>query len=214
MPNTSSLNDLVVQRHIHDLVVRRFVERVFDQPLINNAERGAYVECLVELAMKSADPRWRLLGTWDPWDLEHSGTFARIEVKQSSAHQTWRTGPPPVRSSGRFDIAPHEGYWWTYPDGETQWVPIDLRRHADIYAFAWHSVDRPAYADHRQARQWRFFVVPEHRLPPDQKSIGLNPLRDLAEPCEYDHLAETATTAMPDLDLLKVNLAPPPESPS
>ena len=211
MSEDSSLHDFVTQRQIHDLVVQRLVERVFNQPLINNAERGAYVECLVELAMKSVDPRWGLTGTWDPWDLEHSETRARIEIKQSSILQRWNISAPPVKSTGRFDIAPHEGYWWTYSDGKTRWVPTDLRRHADIYVFARHCEDRPAHADHRQARQWEFFVVPEPELPPGQKSISLNPLHGLVETCDYRALAETVTRALPDPALLKVNLTPPPE---
>ena len=211
MPEDSSLHDFVTRRQIHDLVVQRLAERVFNQPLINNAERGAYVECLVELAMKSADPRWGLTATWDSWDLEHSDTLARIEIKQSSVLQRWKSSAPPVKSTSRFDIAPHEGYWWTYSDGETRWVPTDLRRQGDLYVFAWHSQTNPAYADHRQARQWKFFVVPERELPPGQKSISLNPLRGLVEPCAYRALAETVTRAVPDPSLLKANLMPPPE---
>ena len=192
--------------------MQRLAERVYDQPLINNVERGAYVECLVELAMKSLDPRWCLTATWDAWDLEHSDTLARIEIKQSSALQRWKSSASPVKStSSSFDIAPRQGYWWTYSDGETCWVPTDLCRQADVYVLAWHGEDNPSFTDHRQARQWRFFVLPESQLPPGQKSISLNPLHNLVEPCDYHTLAEAVTKAVPDPPLLKASIIPPPK---
>ena len=37
---------------------------------------------------------------------------------------------------------------------------------------------------------WLFFVVPEHDLPPDQKTIGLNVIRDMvAGSCSFTDLA-------------------------
>ena len=49
----------VRQRQIADLIMKRVAEHVYDRPLINNVERADYVECMVELAMRSDDPRWR-----------------------------------------------------------------------------------------------------------------------------------------------------------
>ena len=36
---------------IHQPIVDRLVQRVYDQPLINNVERGAYLEHMIELAL-------------------------------------------------------------------------------------------------------------------------------------------------------------------
>ena len=211
MTDDSSFREFVAQRQIHDLVVQRVVEHVFDRPLINNVERGSYIECFVELAMKGADPRWCLTTTWDSWDIEHHASGARIEVKQSSALQSWHTRATGAKGTrGSFGIEPHDNYWWGCPDGEYHTMPTDLHRYADVYIFAWHREPDRIFADHRQASQWQFFVVSEHRLP-DQKSISLNPLRDLVEPCDYRTLAGKVTRAVSNLPRLKVEEYPPPQ---
>ncbi|MCE2529447.1 MAG: hypothetical protein J4G11_06220 [Acidimicrobiia bacterium] len=72
MNSDPSFHDYVTRRQITDLVMRRVAEHVYERPLINlidNVERADYVECLVELILQSADPRWRLRkrgthGTW------------------------------------------------------------------------------------------------------------------------------------------------------
>ncbi len=74
-------HDFVRQRQISDIIMKRVTEHVYDRPLINNVERADYVECMVELIMRSDDPRWRLTESWDPWDVEHSETLARLEIK-------------------------------------------------------------------------------------------------------------------------------------
>ena len=207
-----SFHDFVKQRQISDLVMRRLAEHVYDRPLINNVERADYVECLVELVMKSIDPRWRLTESWDPWDIEHPETGARLEIKQSSALQSWRRpSPNKTGSNPRFDISPHDSYWWECPGGEFHMLSTEFQRYADVYVFAWHSETDQAFADHRQAAQWHFFVVDEHELPPNQKSIGLRPLHSLVEPHDYRDLAEKVTYALPDPALLKAKLEPPPE---
>ena len=48
-------------------------------------ERGAYIECMIELALRERQPAWSLTETWDRWDLENQKTRARIEIKQSAA---------------------------------------------------------------------------------------------------------------------------------
>ena len=207
-----SFDELVRQRQVSDLVVKRLVEHVYDRPLINNVERGAFVECLVEIVMRSADPRWRLTETWDPWDIEHPVTGARLEIKQSSVLQSWPSPPSGGRNATpSFGIPLRDNYWWTCPEDEYHTIPTKVQRYADVYVFAWHCETDNAFADHREARQWKFFVVREHELPPGQKSIGLNPLRGLAQPCSYRALAETVTNAIPDSSLLKATLDPPPQ---
>ena len=72
---------------IHQRTVDRLVQRVYDQPLINNAERGAYVEHMIALALKGKG--WDLTWPWASWDLEYlrwpEEKRPRIEVKQSAA---------------------------------------------------------------------------------------------------------------------------------
>ena len=58
-------------------------------------------------------------------------------------------------------------------------------------------------ADHHQPDQWQFYVVPEHRLPPGQKTISLNPLASLGHACSYAELAGAVRTAVNELPGLK-----------
>jgi len=206
MSSDRSLNNFITQRQITDLVLRRVAEHVYDRPLINNVERGEYVECLVELIMQSADPRWSLTETWDSWDVEHSETGARVEVKQSSALQSWsETSPAKTEASPSFDISAPKWVWTRGAQGKYHSFPSGGRRAADVYVFAWHGESDLAFADHRLASQWEFFVVPESELP-EQKTIGLNSLRNRARRCEYGSLAEKVLEAMPDVTLLKAKL--------
>ena len=199
-----SVERQAIERLIHEQTVRRLSARIFDQPIINNAERGAYVECLIEFALHSADPRWELTGTWDSWDLQHRSSRARLEVKQSSYLQSWRAGDTSGGTNRRtFDIQAHAGFWDLQTDGEAHWVETPLMRHADVYVFAWHGHDDPTFADHRLASQWDFYVVAERELP-DQKRIGLRPLQRLAgEPTSFDELARRVTLAVDALPMHK-----------
>ena len=201
----SSIERIVVQRLAHQLATQRLVDRVYNQPLIGNVERGAYVECLIDLALSELRPPWRLTaGTWDAWDLWQEESHARIEVKQSAALQTW-SGPNDAPSAGAppsFDIAPRSGYY----DGN-EWVDKaeTPQRFADLYVMAWHAETDRNVADHRLPDQWRFYVVPEHRLPA-QKTIGLGPLSRLVEACGFDELAAAVERAMAELPALKAEL--------
>ncbi|MCY4622485.1 MAG: hypothetical protein OXD34_11735 [bacterium] len=211
MNSDPSFHDYVTQRQITDLVMRRVAEHVYDRPLINNVERADYVECLVELIMQSADPRWRLTETWDAWDVEHTGTGVRIEVKQSSALQIW-SGQSPTKTNPRFDISIREWDWLRCTHGEYHSFRSAGLRSADVYVFAWHGKSDRELADHRKASQWEFFVVPETELPADQQSIGLNPLRGLVQPCTYRSLADRVTEAIPDdSSRLKASLVRAPD---
>lgn len=62
------------------------------------------------------------------------------------------------------------------------------RAPADLFVFAWHRIDALDEADHRSVAQWQFFIVPEDRLPPQQKTIGLSGVRKLAEPARRSGL--------------------------
>ena len=57
--------------------------------------------------------------------------------------------------------------------------------------------------DHRHPEQWRFFVLPEQRLP-DQKTISINPLRNLAPEIGYDQLSVEIERQVARLGELKV----------
>ena len=106
---------------------------------------------------------------WSGWDVEHEGG-ARIEVKQSAARQTW-TDEPSIAGKpapSNFDIRARSGYW---DDNGSRWVE-GAGRPAQIYILAWHPVTNIKVADHRDHRQWRFFVVPTVELPPEQKTIS------------------------------------------
>lgn len=200
----SSIERIVVQRLAYQLATQRLVDRVYNQPLIGNVERGAYVECLIELALSDLRPPWRLTdNTWASWDLWQEESHARIEVKQSAALQAWSgSNDAPSGAPPSFDIAPRSGYW-----GADGWVESEPpQRPADLYVMAWHAETDQSIADHRLPDQWRFYVVPEHRLPPGQKRIGLGPLSRLAEACGFDELAETVERAMAELPALKVEL--------
>ena len=195
----SSIERIVVQRLAHQLVTQRLVERVYNQRLIGNVERGAYVECLIELALSELRPPWRMTSTWASWDLEQAESGARIEIKQSAALQTW--SEPGTGASPKFDIAPRSGY---YANDDSEWIANETpQRLADLYVMARHDETNPSIADHRLPEQWRFYVVPEHRLPPRQKSISLNPLSRLAEACGFDDLAATVERAMAEAPGLK-----------
>jgi hypothetical protein len=87
---------------------------------------------------------WELVsGDWSGWDLVNK-QGARIEVKQSAALQTW---------TGRVSL-----------EGRTTPGTFDIARH---------QITDPSYADHRDVRQWRFFVVREDELPM-QKTVRLS----------------------------------------
>ena len=117
-------------------IVERFVERVFGQRIVNNVERGFYVECMIELALRARDPDWRLLSTWDAWDVEHAANKARLEIKQSAALNPWTPRTPiPKPAKPVFGIKPVKGYWRE----KEGWLPLrPPQRLADVYIFAWH----------------------------------------------------------------------------
>ena len=185
-------------------VVERLMQRVYGQRLINNVERGAYVEHMVELVL--GEQQWCLTWPWASWDLElehrDRANRARIEVKQSAARQTWhkRPKPPfPPPSRGKFGInKPTENYY--LEDGTYEKTP--LQRHADIYVFAWHPAVDLNEADHRRPDQWEFFVVPEECLPPED---GITPgrLNQLVKCCNYKELAENVDKVLKSLGSLK-----------
>lgn len=191
----------MAEHSVHEEIVERLVKRVYSQPLIENVYRGDYMEYMVALALGE---EWKLTPPWVSWDLEHRASRVRVEVKQSAARQTW-TEPQVAKERPRwprFDITPHTGY---YLNGAADWVETPLRRHADIFVFAWHPERDVATADHRCPEQWRFFVVAERRLPRKQKSIGLMPLGKLTDARVYGDLADGIATVAAGLKRLQAD---------
>lgn len=133
-------------------VVEKASAFAFGRPLVMNVLRSIIVEAIVSEAL----PDWEWCShDYAAYDFRHSdGT--RLEVKQSAARQTWSS---PRHSRASWDIRPRTGYW---KEG-TEWVP-GPGRNADIYVFAHHPVTGDE-ADHRDALQWRFFVIATSDLP-------------------------------------------------
>jgi hypothetical protein len=153
--------------NLHDQIVNSIVADFFDKPIMGNLYRPHYVERMIKLAL--GDDFRLMSADWAGWDVEHAdGT--RIEIKQSAARQTWTDRPSlgGKPTKGSFDIRSRTGYW---ADGGARWVDSPGRQ-AHLYIFAWHPVSDPETADHRDPRQWHFFVVPTKELPPDQKTIS------------------------------------------
>ena len=182
---------------LHNRIIGKFLER-YNEPLIDNVDRGAYVECMIALALGDA---WRLpKGAWNAYDLEHSATGAWMEVKNSSARQVVLPGYDGETEQPSFSIRAKSLYY--QPTDAGKGTPLEPpRRTADLYVFAWHPVTDEK-ADHRRADQWRFYVVRESDLP-DQKSISLNPLEKLAQAVTYDELAGAVEAARAGLTSLK-----------
>lgn len=149
----------------------------FGQKLITNSMRGLVSEVIVASALQ---PEWAWCAAdWAGWDFERADGV-KLEVKQSAARQTWtKTGDGP--GACRFDIKPRAG---SYVGAD--WYP-GVARQADIYVFAHHFEHRRS-ADHCDPTQWRFFVVAEHQLPPQAKTIGLSVVERLVGGCSIADL--------------------------
>jgi len=72
----------------------------------------------------------------------------------------------------------HQGAKRDWDNAGATWIAAP-GRHAQIYVFAHHPVTDDS-ADHRDAGQWRFYLVATGALPP-AKTIGLGKLRRLGE---------------------------------
>ena len=183
---------------IHKRILEMLIGR-YDRCIMNNVQRGDYVECMIASAL-GAD--WRLTSEegwdWAAWDSEHTASEARLEIKQSAARQSWDSESDRPRRNPSFDIRPRRGYW---PKDGGPWV-TDPGRRADVYVFAWHG-EADEQADHRDATQWRFFVVAERFLPTGQKSVGLSRLERIADPCSVGELAQAVEKACPARENLK-----------
>lgn len=146
--------------------VQSLVTRPYQEAIMSNVYRSAYVETIVSVAL--AEDGWRRLGHWDAWDLEHP-SGCRLDVRQAAAAQ--------IGNHRRRKSQPQFV------------IKARTRRQAHIYVFAWHPTPDDT-ADHRNPSEWEFYVVAEPELP-DLKSIGLGPLRRMTEPCSVHDLRAT-----------------------
>lgn len=156
----------------------------FGKPLITNVHRGLVAEAIVASAL---EPDWRWCSEdYSSWDFERADG-AKLEVKQSAARQSWAASDAKP-SACSFDIASRTGRW----ENGVDWIE-QPGRSAHLYVFAHHPVSDDS-ADHRDPRQWRFYVVSTARLP-DGKRIGIAAVRALADQCTYQEL-EAAVAAV------------------
>jgi hypothetical protein len=144
---------------------------VFGYPIVENLFRGFVAEAIVAAAIEP-DWRWKVREGGPGWDFEHS-SGCRIEVKQSAKRQIWV--PAKKRHAPSFDIRQRKGHWVAGVDGEPSKYIERSGRSADIYIFAYHPIAVES-AEQRDARQWRFYLLPTACLPDGQDEIALSKL--------------------------------------
>ena len=165
--------------------IRAALMRRYDRCVMNNTERGLYVECMVALALG------------DDWEL--AGDKAWIEVQQSAARKPGdRQAPSPYRNPS-FYIFPRKG---PFIKAGGRWVRTPARR-ADIYIFAWHDEKRSEHADHRDPDQWLFYVAPEKYLPDNKGKIRLTELEKIFPSHSIAPLKHAVENALPPQEALK-----------
>jgi hypothetical protein len=154
-------------------IALRLAARLFDQRLIENPFRSAFVQAMIEPYLRLGG--WRYAGDgWSGWDFERADG-KRLEVKQSAAHQTW-SDPRRLRTRGSFDIAERTGASEKGgPEGTG-----GKGRPADVYVFAWNGAYGEA-TDHRDPAQWLFYVIPTAHLPAAHRTISLARVQAIAE---------------------------------
>ena len=189
-----------MSRTLHRQIIQKLVGTLYGSRLINNVDRGHYVESMISLVLGE---QWRPTAVergWAPWDFEREEDGARLEVKQSAALQPWSAyedAPRPRLAT--FDIAYRKEAWTKGGD----FAPYCPGRPADVYIFACHPIADRRVADHRHPEQWRFVVVPERQLPA-QKTISINRLRDLGAEVGYEQLSAEIEEQVAQLGELKV----------
>ena len=149
--------------------------------LLDNTTRGILAEFLIATALGlHKKPRRE----WDEFDLRMAPETT-IEVKSSAYVQSWKQSKPSVIE---FGIAPHRS--WNAETGEYR---EGVKRWADIYVFCIFKGKKPLHP--LDTSKWEFYVLPTEVLDrevPEQKSIRLNPLKELKpSECQYADLKKT-----------------------
>ncbi|WP_298200358.1 hypothetical protein [Novosphingobium sp.] len=167
-------------------IQRKVAETAFGRPLVTNVLRGHVVEAIVAAAL---EPEWEWCAEdYSSWDLQRADGL-RLEVKQSAARQSWATSDKPSACS--FDIAERKGRW----EGAV-WID-SAGRAAHIYVLAHHPV-ADISADHREAAQWRFYVIPTDQLPLTRR-LSLSRARALTNDVGFAELAAEVAGAAASL---------------
>jgi hypothetical protein len=149
----------------------------FGRPLVQNNLRAMLVEAMIDAVLPDT---WTWASAdWAECDFRRSDKV-RLEVKQSSARQTWGQKKP---YPGSFDIRARTGRW----ENGTVWVP-EPGRNAEVYVFAFNPVFDDS-ADHRDPLQWQFYVVPTSALDATQ-NLSLAKLKRLAQAVGIQEVGE------------------------
>ncbi|MFZ3485301.1 hypothetical protein [Sphingomonas sp. 3-13AW] len=156
-------------------IVLKAVRAAYGSPVVTNVWRGQLVEAMVATALA---PEWDWCGAdYKSWDFERADGL-KLEVKQSSAKQTWKTIKP---SKAIFDVAARS---WSY--GDDGWSPLSGRA-AQLYVLARHE-GYDDTTDHRDATQWDFYVIAASDLPVTAKTVSLSRIAQSVEPVRIDGL--------------------------
>jgi len=175
--------DRTFQQHT---IVNKATKALFGLPLVTNVYRGVLVEAMIAEALQ---PNWTWVSQdWAPHDFENDAGV-RLEVKQSAAVQSWLAKPGGIPKPS-FDIALRKRVWRE----ETQsWKEGATR--PEIYVFAYHGTLDREFADHRDPKQWEFYVVGETYLP-QTKRISLRQVQLRATATRIDQLADAVATLL------------------
>lgn len=121
----------------HEEIIRSLAERLYDQKVMDNRERGDYAEQLVD---SKVCPPWKWVGMgWHPWDFERGegADRVRMQVRQSAAKQIWKR---PANHVAGFPttIKPVSSY---IRKNNPELLIEDQGRFCEMYVFAWHGRD-------------------------------------------------------------------------
>jgi hypothetical protein len=182
-------------------IALRLAARIFDQPLIGNQYRSAFIEAMIEPYL--APNGWTYVGdSWGGWDFQRGKDGEqRLEVKQSAAQQTWSKSRN-LKTRGAFDIALRTGYFCEHASRFAAMTKPG--RCAQTYVFAWNPIYDVPEVDHRNPDQWEFYVVPASKLPENQRTIALSKIKTVAKPVKLNELnSEIETVCAPSRSLRK-----------
>ncbi|BBX06745.1 hypothetical protein MAIC_15480 [Mycolicibacterium aichiense] len=143
--------------------------------LLTNTTRGVLAEYIVAKAC-GVDGKPRV--EWHKYDLDIGGIW--VEVKSSAFVQSWtQTGPSKIT----FNICATKGW-----DEPTNTYEASAQRSAHVYVFCLLNGEHRDAINPLAVAQWTFYVLPASKLP-EQKSIGLGPLKALRpRECKYVEL--------------------------
>lgn len=144
---------------------QRFVDEFIGGRLIDNNLRGYWCEAMVAEAL--GEECSLVSGGWHAWDLQIGASSAacperiRIQVKNSANLQTWQSGKA-ARSDPSFKLTYRRKP--SYFDRDFPELPCENQGFlCDVFILCLHmwenegAIDR---ADHRDPKQWQFYVCP------------------------------------------------------